>query len=258
MSAARPPLLSMDSRSFQRDLTSRLLRPSWEAPGERQDAPTRRPKSRSQLIRISDPSALARAWLESAPLFLAVLLTGWAGQVIEIAVVDSHGGAVFESLVRLVEKSTPPSEVLRGLDIGTLRRAPEFSAVWPAWREILAQAVVIVYDADLVQWRILETARAAGSERLDIFGEVAALVAPQWGNAPTHPARPQWLCARELHQRCYAEREPNTNGLYPYRSIANAAAHCAIQVRAHSRRARDEAELVRQLVLRIAYGCKAP
>lgn len=88
---------------------------------------------------------------------------GEASQVIEIAVIDIHGGVLLDSLCRhcLVGQIPPDASRIHGITDEMLANAPTFPEIYEDLRHILQRASrVIVYNA-LYDFRLLEQTRQA-------------------------------------------------------------------------------------------------
>ena len=106
--------------------------------------------SKQKEIRNLESQAWARHLLRGeAWAVLDVETTGLGPQAqpVEIAVVDSQGDLVFQSLIRPDGEVEPAAARLHGLDAGALASAPTFPEVYPEIRRALKDRTAIAYWA---------------------------------------------------------------------------------------------------------------
>ncbi len=93
---------------------------------------------------------LARLRLQSNPLYLDTETTGLGPQdeIIEVCLLDSEGGVLFESLIRPMQPIPMDAVALHGITDVMVAEAPRWPEVWPSVRGHLTGRPVAVYNAE--------------------------------------------------------------------------------------------------------------
>lgn len=106
---------------------------------------------------LAEACAQAAALLDQDPLFLDTETTGLDDQaeIIEIAVLNQHGGILLESLARPLCSVPPEATVIHGLTDADLAGAPTWRALDASLTRLLAGRVVIAHSASFDE-RLLE------------------------------------------------------------------------------------------------------
>ncbi len=93
---------------------------------------------------------LARQILEMRPLYLDTETTGLdqSAEIVEIAVLDSDGSPLFQSLVRPTQPIPPEAMRIHGINDEMVRAAPPWIIVWQSLRPLLNNRLVAVYNAE--------------------------------------------------------------------------------------------------------------
>ncbi len=189
--------------------------------------PARR-RAQGQALRI----------LQSRPVYLDTETTGLGqeAEIVEIAVLDFEGEALFESLVRPRGPIPPDATGVHGITTAMVAGAPDWRSVWLEVEPILAGRPVAIYNAEF-DLRMMRLAHRRASL------------------AWTLPAD-QFTCLMEL----YAEYRGDWNPIrrsYRWHSLEAAGRQCALPL-ANSHRAAQDAQLARMLLEHMARGSLDP
>jgi len=155
----------------------------------------------------------ARSWLAGEPLILDTETTGLGefDEIIQVAVVDPDGNALFNSLVRPSRSIPPRATRIHGLGDADVREAPDGGQVCSQLRLLLKGRLVCAYNAGFDR-RMLEQTMRIWQARPPVFRSE---------------------CIMELYAE-YAGK-PHLGGVgYHWWSLQAAAAACGIPItRAH-------------------------
>ncbi len=92
----------------------------------------------------------AKEWLERKPVYLDTETTGLGNdaEIVEIAIVDSEGATVLNTLVR--PKGEVPADAVKvhGISAAMLKSQPTWAEVWPRVRAALSNKLVLIYNAE--------------------------------------------------------------------------------------------------------------
>lgn len=93
---------------------------------------------------------LASSLSEASPVFLDTETTGTGptAEVIEIAIVDSHGSTVFDSLVKPRSSIEPDAARVHGITDAMVADAPAWDWVWAKVEPILSNHSVGIYNRE--------------------------------------------------------------------------------------------------------------
>ncbi len=103
---------------------------------------------------------------------------GDGAEVVELAIVDSRGEILFESLIRPAASVTAGAERVHGLSVERLGTAPSLAAVYDEVHELIAGRNLFAYNAGFDR-RVLTTSCARAGQ-------------------PAFPAN--WFCALDLYE----------------------------------------------------------
>ena len=97
-----------------------------------------------------DAIRTAKAWLKRQPVYLDTETTGLDEQaeIIEIAVVDTDGTPLLNSLVRPQNPVPWEATQVHGLTDAHLRNAPTWAELWPQIVQVLSHRLVLIYNAE--------------------------------------------------------------------------------------------------------------
>ncbi len=179
----------------------------------------------------------ARDWRRAEPLYLDTETTGLNShdQVVEVAVLDDAGKALYETLVKPTIPIPPVATYIHGITDAMVASYPSFVDFWPDLKKILAGRTVIIYNA---QFDIRMLRQSAAVHNLGITGEIEAGV--------------DWQCAMLLYAD-YRGDWDDYHGNNRWWRLEEACQHMRIprnDVRAH--RAAGDAELTRRLIHKLA------
>jgi len=92
----------------------------------------------------------AKAWLARAPLYLDTETTGLGpdAEIVEIAIVDTEGRPLVNTLVRPQGEVPPDASRVHGLTTAMLQSAPTWAQLWPQIQAVMAGRLVLMYNAD--------------------------------------------------------------------------------------------------------------
>ena len=113
---------------------------------------------------------LARLRLQSSPLYLDTETTGLGPQdeIIEVCLLDSEGGVLFESLVRPTQPIPMDAVALHGITDAMVAQSPRWPEIWPTLRGMMLGRPVGVYNADFDSRLLRQThARHALTDSVD-------------------------------------------------------------------------------------------
>ena len=153
---------------------------------------------------------IARAWLETRPLYMDTETTGTGptDEVIEVGIVDADGLELFQSLVKPVGKVAPDARRIHGISDEMLVSAPRWFNVWPKVEAVIAGHTVCAYNADF-DLRMLKQTHA----RFKIPGLL--------------PVGTNFSCVMKLYAQFHGEWNSRTGG-YRWQSLDDAGRQCRI------------------------------
>lgn len=181
----------------------------------------------------------AHQWVKADPVVLDTETTGlnYRAEICEVAVVDLKGQTLFNSLVRPVNPIPWDASRIHGIDNGAVKDAESFSSIWTELSQVLADKLVVIYNADFDTRMIRQSANAANMNLpSNMFGRVATT---------------EWHCVMRLFAKFYGERN-NSYGTYRWHKLEVAAGHFGITIPYDQHRARADADLARQVLMEMA------
>jgi DNA polymerase III epsilon subunit-like protein len=175
---------------------------------------------------------LARLWLARQPLFIDTETTGTGpnAEVIEIAVVNTEGAVVYESLVKPRGKIEDAAMRVHGITADSLQDAPSWDGVWPMVESVLGQNIIGAYNSDF-DVRLLKQTHQRYWMTWQIPDE-------------------QFFCVMKLYARFVGEWN-RQRGSYRWHSLEEAGKQCQIRL-ANTHHAKDDALLARAVFLYMA------
>lgn len=161
----------------------------------------------------------ARAYHALLPLFVDTETTGLSplDEIVEIAIVDSDGGVLFNSLVKPTRPVSPEARRVHKITEAMLVAQPSWPEILPAIAALIAGKYVGIYNADFDLRMIQQTQKNHG------------LAGQPFGKS---------FCIMKL----YAEYSPFASGRY--QKLEDAGRQCRIFI-PNSHRALDDAQLAR-------------
>jgi DNA polymerase III subunit epsilon len=177
------------------------------------------------LLARRDAARMARNLRISDPLYIDTETTGTGphAEVIEIALIDSQGAPVFESLVRPRGQIEQDAFQVHGISEAMVCDAPTWAEVWSSVESLLKDRLVGAYNSDF-DLRILQQTHQR-----------------YWVN--WHAAEGQFFCIMKLYARFAGNWDPRRRS-YRWQSLDVAGQQCGIPL-PNAHRARDDALLAR-------------
>jgi DNA polymerase III subunit epsilon len=181
----------------------------------------------------SDVARDARRLLESRPLFLDTETTGLGprDQVIEIAILDSDGRSLLDTLVRPTIAVPSGAVRVHGIGEAMLASAPAWPAVWPQVQSLISGRPVAIYNAEFDLRLIAQTHSAH--------------------DLPWRPDDLQAACIMLLFARYRGEWDARRRS-YRWHSLSRACGQMGLRP-GHAHRARADADLTRRLLTAMAH-----
>lgn len=184
------------------------------------------------------PAETAHEWLMARPLFLDTETTGLDfPEACEIAVVDTDGAVLLNSLVRPKSTIERGAQMVHGITPAMVADAPTFDLLWPKLNVLLADRLVVIYNAnfDLDVIANSQSARGVVAGRACING----------------------VCAMKLYALFHGEWNDYRQS-YRWQKLNRAIAQCGITL-PDLHRALADAEACRRLVhYMAAQGVRQP
>lgn len=111
----------------------------------------------SQQELLDDIQARVREALAMQCLFLDTETTGLdaGSQVVEIAILDTDGGVLLDTLVKPSSPIPPDAEAIHGISNAMVEQSPSWASIGPVVGQILRGRVVVAHNADFDR-RIME------------------------------------------------------------------------------------------------------
>jgi len=168
---------------------------------------------------------------------------GHNDQIVEIAIIDHHGRALLETLVRPTVPIGEEAQAVHGITAADLVAAPTFPDILPRIVAAVLDRHVVIYNRDF-DTRLLAQTLAAhdlltgeGTLRQRLDG----VFAPR-----------AWHCAMLTYAEFWGDWNSRCHG-YTWQSLAKAVSQqgCRLPDGLRAHRARADAELTRQLVLKM-------
>lgn len=170
----------------------------------------------------------AQRILHSRPIYLDTETTGLGpeAEIVEIAVLDTDGSLLFESLVRSSSPIPPDATQIHGITTAMVAQAADWRGVWPEVAPILADRPIAIYNAEFDQRMMRQAHR-----RASLAWEVPSS---------------QFTCLMELYAEFRGDWNP-MKGSYRWHSLDVARRHCALPL-TNNHRAGQDAQLARLLL----------
>ena len=173
-------------------------------------------------------------WADTNYVILDTETTGLTGasKIVEVAVIDSHGAVLLNTLVnpgRSPIKSAATE--IHGITRDDVRDKPTFTELWPELSSILeSHELVLTYNADF-DFRLMK-------QSLEHDDNIRKL-----GEIPND-------CIMQAYTGWWRAQDPKNNST-SYRSLKQAAEECGVQAQNETHRALDDCETTRQLLAHI-------
>lgn len=177
---------------------------------------------------------IAADWLGRAPIFLDTETTGVNEQaeICDIAMIDSHGQTLLNSLVRPSILIPAQATAIHGITNADVAEAPTYEELYPEIRRLLIHRLIIAYNARFDARMLQQSTRAAG-------------ITPS-------SSQSQIGCAMQLYA-AFAGIPDRRRGGWKWHTLTDAAQHLAIPIPANgAHRAHVDAQMTLQLVRHLA------
>ncbi|MFC1865011.1 3'-5' exonuclease [Chloroflexota bacterium] len=176
-------------------------------------------------------SGSVKQLLSRNPLFLDTETTGLglADEIVEIAIVDSDGIPLLDTLIRPTIPVPSSATSIHGISQNHVSNAPSFDIIFSELLTIVENKILVIYNADYDIRMIRQSAKPYNLKLA--FGEV-------------------W-CAMHMAAEFFGDWNPSS-GSYRWHKLNVAAMRCHISPPPNMHRAKADAELTRRLVQHIA------
>lgn len=172
----------------------------------------------------------AKKWLNQKPLYLDTETTGLdrAAQIVDLALLDSDGTPLINTLVKPTAEIDPEAAAIHGITETDVVDAPTFADILPKLIDLTQDRLVIIYNAEFDQRLLRQSAKAHDIRQPCVKSDV--------------------VCAMLVYAQYYGDW--NTwYGNYRWQSQANAAKQLGLGIRpADLHRAAADADLCRRIV----------
>ena len=173
-------------------------------------------------------------WAGTDYVILDTETTGVTGKskIVEVAVIDSHGAVLFNTLVNPGRSPIQSAAAeIHGITRDDVREKPTFSELWPELSSILeSHDLVLTYNADF-DFRLMK-------QSLEHDDNIRKL-----SEIPND-------CIMQAYTGWWRAQDPKNNST-SYRSLNQAAEECGVQAQNEPHRALDDCETTRQLLAHI-------
>ena len=183
-------------------------------------------KSRNEAVQQ------AQEYLAKKPVYLDTETTGIDpnAEIIEISIVDHHGGILVDTLVKARGKIDPGAQRVHGISQGMLADAQGWDMVWPQVEAALQGRYVGIFNLDF-DVRMMEQSH----QRYWM----------QWGLPEAN-----FFCIMKLYATFYGQWNSKHRN-YRWQSLDNARRQCGLDI-PNSHRAKDDTLLARAVLHYIA------
>lgn len=180
-----------------------------------------------------EASATARDWLARRPLFLDTETTGLGPQaeIVEVALLDTDGTPLIDSLVRPTQPIPLGAQRIHGIDDEDVASAPPWPDLWPQIVSKTKDRPLSIYNAEFDMRLMLQSLRARGQES---------------------SRRPQALCIMQLYAR-YRGDWSSRHGSYRWYSLDQARYQLGL-TEPNTHRALADAVLARAVLRAMAFS----
>jgi DNA polymerase-3 subunit epsilon len=177
----------------------------------------------------------ALSLLAAHPVFLDTETTGLldVDEVVEVAVLDTDGTVLLNTLVKPTRLIGEGACQVHGINDADVEDAPTFAEIWPQLIEVLQDRQTVIYNASFDMQKLRQSARAHGLQ-----------IADSISLRNVH-------CAMEMYASFWGDWD-DYHESYRWQSLSDAAAQQGVKIPLDLHRARGDAELTRQVFLKIA------
>lgn len=177
---------------------------------------------------------LARTWLEHDPVILDTETTGLdsLAQICDMALIGADGKVLLNTLVKPTHSIPLAIAKLHNINDQAVKDAPSFVEVWSHLQPLIAEKHIIIYNAPFDRRMLLQSAAAHLMKLNDR------------NSAGLH-------CAMQLYAQWRGDLKSNGRG-WRWHRLELAADQCSIAPTGQLHRAHTDAEICRQIVLKMA------
>lgn len=188
---------------------------------------------------ISDRSRAiltAREWIERRPLFLDTETTGLGpgDQIVDIAVVDSDGSTILNTLIKPTIGIANGAAIAHGITDEMVSSAPTFDVLWPFLATLMRGRTVITYNARF-DFRMMIQSGCAWS-----VDQIVSMIDDI-----------DQCCAMTLYAGFWGEYDAYHDS-YRWQRLETAARQCGLAFTGSAHRALADAQMARLVMLHIA------
>jgi DNA polymerase III epsilon subunit-like protein len=183
---------------------------------------------------MPNQSQTAAEWLKRNPIFLDTETTGLDPQaeVCDLAVVDTDGQVLLNTLIRTARPIPPDAYAIHGISDADVVNAPTFAQVVDQLRGLLRQRLVVVYNAAFDRQMLIQSHKTAKTP-------------------PKYLQEADFVCAMELYAAHYGLWN-NYYHSYRWQTLDKAAQQCGLAWEGTAHRALADAEMCRRVVIWMA------
>lgn len=178
----------------------------------------------------------AREWIERKPLYLDTETTGLGpdDQIVDIAVVDSDGSTILNTLIKPTIGIANGAAIAHGITDEMVSSAPTFDVLWPFLFALMRGRAVITYNAPFDFRMMIQSAKA-------------------WsvGQVTDQLQQVRQCCAMTLYARFWGEYDAYHDN-YRWQRLETAARQCGLAFTGPAHRALADAQMARLVMLHIA------
>lgn len=156
---------------------------------------------------------------------------GERDQIVEISIIDTRGNVFIDTLIKPTILIPPSASAIHKITNMDISCAPYITEIFAKLTRLFQNNAVTIYNAEFDLRMLLQSLHAHG-QRLP------------------HNLRDNVCCAMELYSIFNGEYDTNKMG-YKWIGLSSAATRLGIRVPSNLHRAKIDAELTRQVILRI-------
>lgn len=157
---------------------------------------------------------------------------GEKDEIVEISIIDMHGRVLIDTLIKPTILIAPSASAIHGISNIDISCAPYITQIFTQLTHVLQHNIVAIYNAEFDVRMLRQSLRAHGKKMPYNFQDNVC-------------------CAMELYSMFNGEFD-KIKMCYKWIGLSSAAARLGIIVRGNLHRAKIDAELTRQVILKIA------
>jgi DNA polymerase-3 subunit epsilon len=182
----------------------------------------------------------ARHIVAQRPLFLDTETTGIDGsaEIVDIALLDTNGAVLLESLVKPVKRIPAAATAIHGITNAAVAKAPTLAELWPQLEAHVTGRTLAIYNAEYDIRLLWQSLKLHKLEKTGLGRQLQQSRLKGTGQ----------FCIMKLYAE-YAGQWNSSRGSYKWHKLAEAARQCGLTVPAALHRAKVDTELARQVLL---------